>query len=172
MADELFKGINDKLGIDYKETPEQHAVTVIKEMKSEIKEMQNKKNDLVEFINKPLMLADQEFMRDQIKSLLLNCRTVLTTLERDLKIGSDSRMFESYSKVIDSTTKLITELRTLNLDVIKVSNETSAPDNNILNKKMKMSMADVMNMITKAAEENQTQKIDAKFEILDEEKLK
>lgn len=164
-----FSGLNEKLNTTFDSVDDRKfAMNVIKELKTEVKEMDSKKNELASLINKPLLLMDQEFLRDQTKTLLMNCRVVLNRLESEIKIGSDSRIYEAYSKIIDSTTRLITELRMLNLDIVKVNKDNITPDKNLLNKKMKMSMSEVMEMIVNASNNNQTKKVDANFTIVDE----
>jgi len=161
-----FKGLNDKLGTDY--VDKDYALKVIKDIKNEVKEMNVVKSELTSMISKPLILQDQEFLREQSKSLLLNARTVLQRLEKDLKIGSDSRMFEAWAKSVDSVVKLLAELRTLNVDIAKLDKEVDTKKDNILNKKMNLSMGALFDMISNAEKNNQTNKIDADFKIVDE----
>jgi hypothetical protein len=88
-------------------------------MPKEAEEFKEKKNELVKRSEK-VTLEDKEFLQDEIKQLIYQGKCVLDKINKDLKLGSQPRMFEVYGSVFNSVMTGIKELRELNKNVADI----------------------------------------------------
>lgn len=124
-----------------------------------------------------LKLGDAEYMKAEITSCIASLETVMNTLEQDLKIGSQPRMYEVYATMANTKMSSVKELRELNkviLDLkLKLREPTSkggsnGPKNLTVNNYI--SHKDLLGMMTDAKKNNSLNKVSADFKIVDEEK--
>jgi hypothetical protein len=83
---------------------------------NEIVEIENKKKLLLAKIQekKELMFRDENYLDFELKTLVLESRSVLNKLSSDIKIGCNARQYEVYAKLLESITKQYTEIREFN----------------------------------------------------------
>ncbi len=140
----------------------------VKELKNQIQVIEDKKNELAKAVNTMPSLKDQGYMNDQIKTLILGSRTVLTKLEQDIKVGSQARMYEVYAKLLESVLKQFTELRILNETIHKIEvdyKKDKVDITNIGDQPIPLTADQLLAIVDNARESSQMGAIDAEFTI-------
>lgn len=141
----------------------------IKEVQKDLQELESRKEVVEVKAKQPVIFQDQNFIRSELKTLIMSARTVQYKVEQDMKIGMDNRRIEVYSKLIESIGKLYTSLLELNKTIFDAQVQTGQVDvTNIGNNKISLSSEQLLDMINKASEGSQMNKIDAEFEIENE----
>jgi len=166
---EAFANLESKLNTAF-ESETKDISTTIAEIKQEIAVVEEKKNSLVNIRESPMIMQDQEYIRAELKTLLVDSRIILQKLSSNIKVGSSSKDYEAYAKMISSISNVVKELRELNRNVVDLKVQSGKLDNNILNKKISLTADQLLQMIEKAKMGNQLQAIDAKFTVTEEEK--
>jgi len=166
---EAFANLESKLNTAF-ESETKDISTTIAEIKQEIAVVEEKKNSLVNIRESPMIMQDQEYIRAELKTLLVDSRIILQKLSSNIKVGSSSKDYEAYAKMISSISNVVKELRELNRNVVDLKVQSGKLDNNILNKKISLTADQLLQMIEKAKTGNQLQAIDAKFTVTEEEK--
>jgi hypothetical protein len=87
------------------------------DMPEEAKQFDSNKKDLM--IN-ARGIEDKEYLQEEIKLLIEQGKRVLDKIDKDLKLGSQPRMFEVYGSVFNSVMTGIKELRELNKNVADI----------------------------------------------------
>ena len=121
-------------------------------------------------------LEDEEYMRFEIKTLIQGSRMIMDKLEKDIKIGSQPRVFEVYSALLKTTFDGLKELRELNRTVVDLEIESNKPSsetgiiNNTTNNIL-LSSKDLFKMIQSAKDNNSMKAVEAKFDFGDTTKI-
>lgn len=167
-----FNGINKKLNTSFElEKEDQDIINILVDLKKEIDSFQDKKKSLVDS-NNAMVLADQEYMRNQLKTIIINTNTVINKLENEIKIGTHPRTHEVYGKLIQALTGAIKELRELNTTIVELKMKDNRLDNNIANKKISLTANQLLDMIDKAKKSSQINAIEADFTVDEKEDIK
>jgi len=117
-------------------------------------------------------LEDEEYLRFELKTLIQGSRMIMDKLERDIKIGSQPRVYEVYSALLKTTFDGLKELRELNKTVTDLEIESDKPkisqDGKVINNTTNnfvLTGKDLLSMISNAKQSNQLNSIEAKFEL-------
>ena len=130
----------------------------------------NQKKDEIEVSMGGARITDSNFLEKEIKSLILSSKSVLQTLENDIKIGSAPRMYEVYATLLNAITSQYKELRNLNESVAKfvLENKKHNLEETKEDHRIGLSSNDALNMYIKAKESSQMSNIDTEFDIVDD----
>ena len=137
------------------------------------------KNEVQEFTNETKELAnvsintleDKQYIQDGIKKTLEMGTSVLEKLKSDIKVGSNPRMYEVFSKMMDSMNRGFQELRDLNKTVVDLQIFNDGPIENAPAKvEIKMTGKELLDFIEKTKKESELNRVDADFEVEDEKK--
>lgn len=143
----------------------------VEKIKNEIEIIDQKKNAIAEKDIASISLEDQKFLQDDLKTLIMISRTVLSRLEADIKIGTQARTYEVYARLLDAVTNQYKELRELNKTIVDIQLERNKllepQNNNINNNKISLTPEQLLNMVDKARESSSLNKIEATFTIQD-----
>jgi len=124
-------------------------------------------------------LEDEEYLRFELKTLIQGSRVIMDKLERDIKIGSQPRVYEVYSALLKTTIDGLKELRELNKTVTDLEIESDKPKitkdgaqtiNNTTNNVI-LTGKDLLSMIKSAQQVNQLNAIEATFDFGDKNNL-
>ena len=163
---EGFEGIEKALNI---EGVDNDFTKAIKSVENNIKLIEAKKTDIINQSKVPVMFRDQEFIETELRSLIMSARTIMYKVEQDIKIGADARKVEVYAKLIESIGKQYASLIELNKNIFDAQIQTNQFDiTNLGHNKISLSSEQLLDMINKAGENSQMNKVDAKFEIKEE----
>jgi Xaa-Pro aminopeptidase len=167
-----FEGLNKKLNADFDGT--------LDDVENALDSFNNKKTVMVEKSkNGTYTLEDEEYLRFELKTLIQGSRVIMDKLEKDIKIGSQPRVYEVYSALLKTTIDGLKELRELNKTVTDLEIESDKPKvsagdgktiNNTTNNVI-LTGKDLLTMIRSAKEENQLNTIEARFELGDHNNL-
>jgi hypothetical protein len=166
-----FEGLNKKLNADFDGT--------LDDVENALDSFNNKKTVMVEKSrNGTYTLEDEEYLRFELKTLIQGSRMIMDKLEKDIKIGSQPRVYEVYSALLKTTIDGLKELRELNKTVTDLEIESDKPKassdgktiNNTTNNVI-LTGKDLLTMIRSAKEENQLNTIEATFEFGDKNSL-
>ena len=193
MSDDIissgFDTLSNSLGVEYEEDVHVDDMVEAEEFKSEIDDdelrdkcdvaISNIETEVQTIEDKKVSLQTQltsakirdvEFLTTEIKSLILSSKGVLRTLESEIKVGAQARMYEVYGGLLNSITAQYKELRQLNESVAKfiIENKKQNLEEVKVDQKMTLTSADLNKMVAEAQENNSLDAIDATFEIEDE----
>jgi len=162
---EGFEGLTSAFNIN-----DDDLKKMIEDVDRDMSLIEKKKSEIELKSQSPLtLLQDQEFLRIELRSLIMSARTVMYKVEQDIKIGTDNRKIEVYATLIEAIGKQYTSLLELNKTIFNAQVEVGALDiRNIGNNKISLSSEQLLDMINKAKEQSELNKIDANFEIEDE----
>ena len=166
----MLDGLNKQFETSFEES-------VVK-VENEIKAVEERKNEISEIVEgKHLTLQDQEFLRDEIKSLIETTTMVMNQLRDDLKIGSPPRLYEVFSTLANSKIAQLKELRELEKTIMNA--QLFSPDIDGGNGKNKAGKSEItmtgsalLDLIKEAKEKNTMDKVDAEFIVVDDEDSK
>lgn len=171
MKDTGFDGIDDVLGSSFEKTDDSVA---------DAKSLLSNYGNLADRKTTSSTIQDKEFMELELKTSINDMKNVLATLQEDIKIGSQPRMFEVYATLSKTVLDGIKELRDLNMDIenlkikqeamglkkqIASNSQTSPATTNNLN--VMLSGKDLFNMLNKAKVDSELNEIDAEFDVGD-----
>lgn len=168
-----YEKISEKFKSSF--VPESSGTKNTKGAKEQLSEIEEKKHELQNIVkdnkNQALVLGDQQFLQRHVKHLIGDTLDVMDTLKRDLKIGTGARKFEAYSALANSATAQIKELRELNKMIADMEIFQGEIDNkqNKSTIDVKMNSVDFMNFVRNIRKESELSKIDAEFEVEEEE---
>lgn len=133
-----------------------------------INSIEQKKELLSDHINNA-QIKDSLFLENEIKALILSSKSVLNTLEKDIKIGSQPRMYEVYATLLNSIIGQYKELRQLNEAVAKLLIESKKVniDEKAENRKSIMTSKEALDMVMNARLHSNMNAISTQFEIMD-----
>jgi hypothetical protein len=190
-AKSTFIGVSKKLNVDYVPEPtiadldkklsdsynskvkkanmKNRTQALITELQTEVQNIDNRKDLIEESINRA-KINDAGFLEREIKSLILSSRRVLETLEKDIKLGSQPRMYEVYATLLGAITGQYKELRNLNESIAKfvIENKKQNLEEVKEDHKMMLSSDDALDMYMNAKSVSQMDSISAEFEIVEE----
>jgi len=129
-------------------------------MPEEVKEFENKKTALVASADKRL-IEDKEFLQEEIKFMIEQGKMVLDKIQKDLKVGSQPRMFEVYGSVYTSVMNAMKELRELNKNVADVSIKTN-PEQQQKTNNIQMTASELSKLIKTTSKELEIKKLQEK----------
>jgi len=146
------------------------AVNTMDDIKREVVNINTRKDELQEILYSA-KIKDASFLEKEIKSMILSSRRVLSTLEKDIKLGSAPRMYEVYATLLNAITGQYKELRSLNEAIAKyvLENKKQNLDEVKEEHKMVMNSNDALDMYMAAKESSQMDTVTAEFDILDED---
>jgi hypothetical protein len=161
---EGFEGLTSAFDLDQDE----NFKNEIKKVETNLQLIETKKADIVNRINAQLVFQDQEFIQTELRSLIMSARTVMYKVEQDIKIGADARKIEVYAKLIEAIGKQYQSLIELNKNIFDAKVQTGELDiNNIGNNKISLSSEQLLDMINKASERSEMNRIEADFVVND-----
>jgi len=163
---EGFEGLTSAFNINDEEFKK-----IIKEVDRDMNLIENKKTEIELKVKSPTtLLQDQDFIRTELRSLIMSARTVMYKVEQDIKIGTDNRKIEVYAKLIEAIGKQYNSLIELNKNIFDAQVQVGAVDiKNIgANNKISLSSEQLLDMINKASATSEMNKIEATFTIEDE----
>lgn len=144
----------------------------IEDIHNQLAKIEEKKQEIMHKAD-DLMLVDQVFLVDEMKTLIMSARTVMRKLETDIKIGSAPRQFEVYAELLNSVGnqyKSLLELNKIILDA-KIKTNQMNLEGMKKNDKIELTSEQLMDIVEKARENSQMRNIEAKFIIEDDEKI-
>lgn len=152
---EGFEGLSSAFDVEDLEQAEQEMAVI--ENKTQVIETQ---------LKQPVVLQDQNFIRNELKNLILSTMAIKTKVEKDIKIGAEPRKIEVYAKLVESINKTINSLTEMN----KVAFEAALSINqigigDIGSNKISMTSDQLSDMLERARDNSQMKNIDATFEI-------
>jgi len=160
---EGFESLSSAFNIDDKDSKK------IIEVQTDITNIEQKRNELEAKIKGPTLYQDQDFIRTELRSLIMSARTVMYKVEQDIKIGAKSSLIEVYSKLLEAIGKQYVSLIELNRGIFEAQVQTGSVDiKNLGQNKISLSSEQLLDMIDKASQNSQMKEIEAKFEIQNE----
>jgi hypothetical protein len=157
---EGFEGLTDGFEVDEFEKN-------VEKVQTDLNLIETKKNEIAAKVQAPIF-QDQEFIQTELRTLIMSARTVFHKVEQDIKIGADNRKIEVYAKLLESIGKQYTSLIELNKHIFDARVQMGNVDiENIGNNKISLSSEQLLDMINKAKEGSEMNKIDAHFEVED-----
>jgi len=137
------------------------------DIQKEIATIDLKKNALVnKATDTQIMLQDQSFLQDELKSLITCARTVMVKLEKDIKVGSAARLYEVYAKLLDSIGNQYRVLLDLDKSIFEAMRQTNKLDiNDIGNRTINLTANQLADMMEAAGKRSQINAIEADFQI-------
>lgn len=168
-----FSGISKAFDTSF-EMEEKDAKDLINQAEKQIEMIEKKRKELM-IDEKELTLKDQTYIEEEIKSLINSSRCMLAKLESEIKIGSKSSYYDSYAKLSSSINNQIENLLKLNIAIAQTEIEKRKLGRDINNSKRATLILDantLIDLVSKAREGSELNKIDANFTIEenDEEK--
>lgn len=163
---EGFEGLTSAFNISDDELKK-----MIEDVDKDMSLIENKKKEIELKVKSPVaLLQDENFIRTELRSLILSARTVMSKVEQDIKIGVEPRRVEVYAKLIEAIGKQYTSLIELNKSIFDAQVKVGAVDiKNIgANNRISLSSEQLLDMINKAKAGSELNKIDATFKIEDE----
>ena len=167
-----FEGLDKSLNTNFD--------SALDDVEKSLDSFNSKKGAMVEKSkNGTYTLEDEEYLRFELKTLIQGSRVIMDKLEKDIKIGSQPRVYEVYSALLKTTIDGLKELRELNKTVTDLEIESDKPKitkdgaqtiNNTTNNVI-LTGKDLLSMIRSAKEVNQLNTIEAKFELGDKNSL-
>jgi len=159
---EGFEGLTS--GFDVEEFDEK-----IEEIQKDVSLIETKKNELVAKAQNPVVFQDQEFIQTELRTLIMSARTVFHKVEQDIKIGADNRKIEVYAKLLESIGKQYTSLIELNKSIFDAQVQMGQVDlENLGDNKISLSSEQLLDMINKAKDGSEMNRIEADFSVEDE----
>ena len=119
-------------------------------------------------------LVDEDYIRDEVKSLVDNIEVAMSKLQQDIRIGSPPRNHEVFAQLANAKVNVLKELINMNkhkLDAKMKLQKTETPKNMTVNNNMNISSSDLLKMVNGAKKNNSLKKIEAKFDIQPEKNL-
>lgn len=163
---EGFDALSSAFGVD---NVDDNFNKEVSEVTANIQLIEAKTNDIINQTKAPALFQDQEFLRTELRSLIMSARTIMCKVEQDIKIGAEPRKIEVYSKLVDAIGKQYVTLMELNKNIFDAQVQTNTVDiHNIGNNKISLSSDQLLDMINKASEKSEMNQIDGTFEIVDE----
>lgn len=160
--DESFKKLSEEFNVDSSQE------TSISALDDELQDIESKKEQYLQKINtsKSITLKDQEYIDEELKTLITSSKTVLKKLEQDCKIGASARQFEVYFQGINSIASLIKELRDLNrmlfdLSIIKDDPEENEDDS----KNNNFTAGQLLSLVKEAQKDKENEAIEIDFDL-------
>ena len=161
-----FEGLTSAFDTSFK-MEDKDVEELINNTEKQVQQIEEKKNELV-LNKKELMIKDQTFLETELKSLIMNTRSMLFKLETEIKIGSKSGYFDSYAKLSTAVANQLKELRELNVSVVQMELEKHKLGRDINSDKRATILLDansLMEYVENIEKNNQMKKIDATFTI-------
>lgn len=141
--------------------------------------LEEKKNELVQRAESTddIRIEDAEYMRYELKMLIMNSLCVLEKLSQDIQIGSKVREHEVYFSGVGSVRDIIKELRELDKNIadLKLAKqktekaESGKLNNNGTINNFYVSNEELEEMMDHASKNNSLNDVEAKFQINDKE---
>jgi hypothetical protein len=162
-GNEAFEGLNSAFDTDFKGDD-------IDKLENEVKVLQERKETFKTSID----IEDEDYLKGELKSLIVTSKIVLEKLQTEIKIGSGPGMYDVYTNLLNSITNQLKELRQLNQAVAKVlleKNKKKTIQDLGENGKISLTANQLMDMISTASEKSEMNRIEADFVIDDSDDL-
>ena len=159
---DAFKGISAKLNTTFISSDPETAVATIQETTKELKTLSKKEN---------ITLEDKVYIETTLKDIIDLSKNVLQTHANTIKIGSDNRAIEVTGKLVESITGSLKELRELNKVVCDMQMMQGSLDPEPEEKQINFNMTadQLLSFIDSAKKNSEVNKIEATFNVLDDE---
>ena len=167
-----FAGLTSAFDTSFDMAEEKTIKTLVAETEHNLDLIEQKKNDIVS-AKREVVLKDQTFLEEELKELIIGTKTMLAKLEAEIKIGTKSSFWDSYTKLASAVMGNLKELRELNVSVATIEMNKSKVNNDInTNKRISIVLDSnaLIDLVNKATKDSQMNKIDASFTIDDKEK--
>lgn len=170
-ATEAFDGLNKAFNTEFDE---------VEKLNNQINDIKNKLQAANE-INNPTVaeekinvINDEDYIRTELKNAIANAKIVMKKLETDIKVGSNPRAHEVYAKLLESVTKSVAELRTLNVSVtdLKLKGLAVGGVSGSGGNKISLTPNQLMDMMDRVRKENKFNAIEVDFKVDVNEDLK
>lgn len=161
MSSDSFDAISKNFDTSFSAAP------VLAQIQAELVESEEKTKELKQFIQekKEVTLEDKEYLQKETKNLIANGKTVLTTLESEIKQGSSPRIYEVYAQLMSTVMGGLREMRELNKMVLDIdrTNAMINDPNPVGTVNITMSSRELGDMLTKARKDSTMNAIDGTF---------
>jgi len=140
----------------------------------EVKVQSEKCKDIVTTSNDETQLVDENYIRDEIKSLVDNIEVAMSKLQQDIRIGSPARQHEVFGQLANAKVNVLKELIAMNkakLDAKIKMQKKDTPKSMTVNNNMHVSSSDLLKMVNDSKKKNSLKGIEAKFDIQSEKNL-
>jgi hypothetical protein len=146
----------------------------VEDVEKTIQLIDDKKNEICDVLRdkKELVIKDQTFLEQELKTLVLGSKTILAKLDAEIKMGQKASYFDSYSRLVTAITAQLKELRELGVDLANLELEKQKKDINKDKSRTTILLdANALDLLIKNAKANsQLNAVDATFTIEDEER--
>lgn len=162
MIDKLNEKFDTRFDVDKEEKQ-------LEQIQEEVKDIEQKKNEL-EAKTSQNFFQDKQYIRDEIKTLVAQTRCIITKLEEELQIGCSSKYYEAYAKLVDSVGNQFKQLIDLNKNIAEIQVEMGRFNLGNMGKSDTISLRSdqLLDIIEKAQQNSQLNKIEAKFDVKEE----
>ncbi len=138
----------------------------LEEIQNDVSLIETKKNEIEQKAKNQIVFQDQEFIRKDLRSLIMSARAIIYKVEQDIKIGTATSKIEAYSKLLESIGKQYQALLELNKSIFDAQVQTGQIDiENIGDNKISLSPEQLLDMVIKANESSQMNAIEADFKV-------
>ena len=165
-----FEGLTSAFDTSF-QMEDKDVEELVNKTEKQIKLIEEKKVELISNKNE-LVLKDQSFLEKELKTLIINTRTMLSRLESEIKIGTKSGYWDSYARMASTVSNQLKELRELNTSVVQIELEKHRMGKDINNDKRATIVLDanaLMEYVANVEKNSQMNKIDATFTIEENE---
>jgi len=170
--EEIDKHLEEEFGSTiHKAELKNDANTLMENVRTEIADINQKKEEIESSLSNA-HITDSNFLEKEIKSLILSSKSVLQTLENDIKIGAAPRMYEVYATLLNAITSQYKELRNLNESIAKFVIETKKHtlEETKEQHRVAMNSKDALDMYIQAKKDSQMDMVDTEFDIVPDDK--
>jgi hypothetical protein len=141
----------------------------------EVKDQSDKCKELFTSDCDDTKLVDEDYIREEVKSLVDNIEVAMTKLQQDIRIGSPARQHEVFGQLANAKANVLKELITMNkvkMDAkLKIKKKEVPKNMTVNNTNVNLSSSDLLKMVNSAKKKNSLKNIEAKFDIESEKNL-
>ena len=166
LIEKSFAGLTNAFETPF-QMEEKDIDKLVNETAKQVQLIEEKKNEIVTK-KVELVLKDQSFLEEELKTLIISSGLMLAKLESEIKIGSKSSYYDSYAKMVTSRAGVLKELRELNIAIVQTELEKRKFGNDInIGKKatIVMDANALLEFINNTKLNSEMNKIDASFTI-------
>jgi hypothetical protein len=166
--EEQFEKISEKFGSVFNSSPQ--------DIENKLVEIKNRKTELVEAATTQpkelIALKDQRYLSEELYSLISDTKEIMTILKESIKQGTRATLFEAYSKLANSVTEQLKELRELNKVIADIEMFKIAPTQQAqVAINVTMSGTDMLEKLLEARKNAEINSIEVDFEVEEDSKL-
>ena len=119
-------------------------------------------------------LTDENYIREEIKSLINNIEVAMSKLQQDIRIGSPARQYEVLGQLANAKANVVKELIMMNkvkMDAKIKMQKKDSPKNLTVNNNLHLSSSELLKMVNDSKKKNSLKNVEAKFDIQSEKNL-